>query len=330
MGMEESRAGVSLKLVLLYVLLFLGTFGGFYVLRALMGTRYPIMVVVSESMEPTLGVGDYILVRGVEDVNSIEVGPKGDIIVFLKPGSLNEYIVHRAIERILRDGTIYFKTKGDNNVAPDWWEVPEWNIVGRVYGRVPLVGYFSLFERTSGGIVTIIALVCLVLFIDYIVPPERGEGALIPSGGEKWRKGFSYMTLALLLLSSLPCLLFYFLKGLWVLVDVIALLCWYACDLLLPLGIRYEDDSLMLWLYHFTLIVLPVGSDLIYRLTGITPNRWWYKPSGTVPIIWFLSGETPLYYTYLTTLGLLLLPGCLIFFLSWSKKRRGSPLLPEL
>ena len=326
--MEESRSAGSIKLVALYALLFLGTFGGFFILKALTGTEYPIMVVVSESMEPTLGVGDYIFVRGVRDVNSVNVG---DIIVFLKPGSLyNEYVVHRAIGIVQRGGALYYRTKGDNNPVLDWWEVPESNIIGRVYGRIPLIGYFSLFERTSGGIITLIALICLVFLVDYIIPPREIETSTVFSDEENQRRRLSYLTLGLLLLSALPYPLLFFLKDQLVPLEVFALLCWYACDLLLPLTIRDEDNSLMLWIYHFVLLVLPVGSDLIYRLTEITPSKWWHKTRGTVPITWFLSGETHLYYTYLSTLVLMLLPGCIIFFISWGKKRRGQPLLKGL
>lgn len=323
--MDRSRTVESIKLITLYALLFFGIFGGFFILRALTGTEYPIMVVVSESMEPTLGVGDYIFLQGVTLFDSINVG---DIIVFQKPGSsYSEYVVHRVIEKFLRRGSLYFRTKGDNNPVPDWWEVPASYVAGRVYGRFPLIGYFSLFERTSGGILTIIVLICLVFFIDYIIPPREGERIADYPRTENQGRTLFHLTIGLLVLSVLPYPLFFFLKGQWILVEVSTLLCWYACNLLLPLALRDEENSLMLWLYHFALLILPVGSDLIYRLVGITPRDWWRETHGTVPITWFLSGETPLYYRYLSTLGLLLIPGCILFFYSWGKKRRGQPLL---
>lgn len=322
--MSESKPVESLKLIILYALLFLGTFGGFFILKGLTGTEYPIMVVVSESMEPTLGVGDYILLHGVTD--SIELG---DIIVFPKPGSSNEYVVHRVVDKFLRGDVTYFRTQGDNpetNPVPDWWKIPEYSIIGKVYGRIPLIGYFSLFERTSGGILTIISMICLVFFIDYIIPPREGEMMAPYPHTENQGKNLSRLTIGLLILSVLPYPLF-LLKGQFVLVEVFTLLCWYACDLLLPLAIRDEENSLMLWLFHFVLLILPVGTDLIYRFTGITPRTWWRNTHGTVPITWFLTGETSYYYRYLSTLGLLLLPGCILFFYSWGKKRRGRPLL---
>lgn len=323
--MDKGKTIESLKIITLYLLLFFGIFGGFFILKGLTGTEYPIMVVVSESMEPTLGVGDYILLQGVAYADSINVG---DIIVFQKPGSsYNEYIVHRVIEKFRRGGSLFFRTQGDNNDIPDWWEVPEYNIEGKVYGRIPLIGYFSLFERTSGGILTIIVLIGLVFFIDYIIPPRGDEVTAALQHIENPGKVLSPLTIGLLILSVLPYPLFFFLKSHWIFVEIFTLFCWYICALLLPLAIKNEDNSLMLWLFHFVLLILPVGSDLIYRYTGIRPRDWWRAHRETVPITWFLSGETPYYYRYLSMLGLLLLPGCILFFYSWGKKRRGQPLL---
>jgi signal peptidase len=323
--MKGNQTGVSIKIIVLYALLFLGIFGGFFVLKSVMGTEYPIMIVVSESMEPTLDVGDYIFVRNV-DVNNIKVGPQGDIIVFLKPSSAQtEFIVHRAIDRYEKGSITYFQTKGDNNPSADWWEVPASSIVGIVYGRAPLFGYFSLFERISGGIITLVVLVVLIFFIDYIIPPKAAETVPISSGLRQ--RSIIYLTVGLLIVSVLPFPVLLFFKGWFVPFEVAALLCWYASNLLLPLAVRDDDDSLMLWLYTFALVVIPVGSDLIYRLTGITPSDWWYDSYATVPLIGGFSNETALCYRYLMILGGYLIPGCLLFFFSWGMKRRGQPLI---
>jgi signal peptidase len=324
--MKENQTVASIKVVVLYALLFLGFFGGFFVLKAVMGTEYPIMIVVSESMEPTLGVGDYIFIRNPGDINSINVGSQGDIIVFLKPSSAQiEYVVHRAIAKYNKSGVVYFRTKGDNNPTADWWEVPASNIIGTVYGRAPLFGYFSLFERVSGGIATLIILIAIIFFIDYIIPPKEAENPTVSSSLK--RRNLVYLTAGLLLVSALPYPLLFFIKDRFVFFEVAALLCWYASDLLLPLAVRDEDNSLMLWLYQFALVIIPLGTDLIYRLTGITPSDWWTNAYTTVPLIWGFSNETALCYRYLAILGGYLIPGCLLFFLSWGMRRRGQPLI---
>ncbi|MCW4021666.1 MAG: signal peptidase I [archaeon] len=115
-------------------------------------TEHPILAVASGSMEPVLYKGDLILIEGIENISEIQVGTKdsqtpGDIIVFDEPGRSTELIIHRAVTKIDNgDGTYSFKTWGDNNISPDWWEVDETEIVGRYLGiKIPWVGEFVLF-----------------------------------------------------------------------------------------------------------------------------------------------------------------------------------------
>ena len=54
-----------------FAVLLLAFFGGSYILRGALGTEYPMMVVVSQSMVPTLGVGDYIIVAKIPNTNQI-------------------------------------------------------------------------------------------------------------------------------------------------------------------------------------------------------------------------------------------------------------------
>ncbi len=90
-----------LKYFFFFIILAGIALGGMQVLKASYKTKYPIMVVVSESMVPTLGVGDFIFVGQIDDLEGVvtESMPEGEIIVFLRTGSTNEYIVHRAIEK---------------------------------------------------------------------------------------------------------------------------------------------------------------------------------------------------------------------------------------
>jgi len=102
----------------------------------LLGTETPLAVVTSWSMEPTLHVGDLIVVSGREQ-------PKvGDVIVYVKPNG--ELIVHRLIaveETAWR--TVYI-TKGDANPYPDEPINPE-RVKGKVVFVIPYLGVVRLF-----------------------------------------------------------------------------------------------------------------------------------------------------------------------------------------
>jgi len=90
--------------------------------------------ITSNSMYPTLKVGD-IVVLGKKSPENIKVGTNnGDILILKGPqyfykkgidkilfGNLpaNIPIIHRAIEKKRKNGIWFYKTKGDNNWFPD-------------------------------------------------------------------------------------------------------------------------------------------------------------------------------------------------------------------
>lgn len=167
-------------------------FGVQFALKTTLHTQFPLAAVESPSMWPVLQVGDLIVVQGV-DVNDIQVGSEGDIIVFYDPSGRvrRRYlfivepvlIVHRAIDKTLIDGELYFQTKGDNNLAPDNWDgnwktkcdLPANKIVGKVIYRVPLLGHLSLFMQSNAGMLVIIALMIALIVIGYIPWPKQQE-----------------------------------------------------------------------------------------------------------------------------------------------------------
>ena len=98
-------------------------------------------------MEPTLRIGDLLIIRGGLKAEDIHASPEdGDIIIFRNPDNPNDLpIVHRAIKKIQKDGKWYFITKGDNNLFNDYrafgWMVPEDYIIGKVIFVIPKAGY---------------------------------------------------------------------------------------------------------------------------------------------------------------------------------------------
>ncbi len=139
------------------------------------GTSTPLLVVVSRSMEPTLHVGDLIIVKW-KDPALIQVG---DIIVFHCPLDYNKLIVHRVIEVENRSGKYYFITKGDNNPVSDyglWGEIPEDLVVGVVIGKVPYVGYVVIFAKTPAGTVVIVAIIVVLIVSSFFEKEEKKEG----------------------------------------------------------------------------------------------------------------------------------------------------------
>jgi signal peptidase I len=321
----ELGAGLKeyLKYFAFFVVLAAALFGGVYALKYALRTEYPIMVVVSESMVPTLGVGDFILVDHIDDFDDIVAvpPPEGDILVFLRYEASDEYIVHRAIDKFSRNGVWMFVTKGDNNSVQDAQPVREGNIMGRVIYRIPIFGYFPLFIKTSRGFALVGGLMLLIFFADYIMPDKREDKA---SGRFPW------LTLLPFLLSSLVYPLFWVLPGFHVNLEFVALASWYLGCIVAPLAFEDDDMGLMFWLYHFVLIMIPLACDLVWWTTGITPSNWWYEAGSTVPITWLLQKETVMFYRAFNQLALFLIPGCILFLVLMAAKRRGSRTLVDM
>lgn len=148
--------GVSTALVVVVVLLAVLLAGA-----RLLGLQ--VYTVLSGSMEPQYHVGSIIYVKEVEP-SELKVG---DAISFLI--SENTVATHRIIE-ILPDeddpNVIRFRTKGDNNDIEDTNPVHCNNVLGKVVGTIPLLGYVSDFvQNPPGTYITLGAVFVLILAV---------------------------------------------------------------------------------------------------------------------------------------------------------------------
>ena len=189
-------------------LIALAVFGVWYGSQLVLNTSYPALAVVSGSMcipqngacdgwthpfDRTLHIGDLIIVQGVNPQNLNTEYPNSDIIVFYKSNQTDELIVHRIVTVEERNGVLYFYTKGDGNGYNKWPATPErteydpWNggqgvpedlVVGKVVMRVPWVGHVVLFMRNSVGLPVVIALIILIVIIEFVFPLLRNKKPL--------------------------------------------------------------------------------------------------------------------------------------------------------
>lgn len=103
--------------------------------------KYYALGVVSNSMYPQIKRGDVVIVKKTskEEKKDIQVG---EILVFRAD---NRVIVHRVIEKNEGSGGYTFKTKGDNNPAPDDITIYEKDIIGVAKYKIPKIGYPSVW-----------------------------------------------------------------------------------------------------------------------------------------------------------------------------------------
>ena len=181
------------KTALMIVLVVTIVFGFWFGSQIVLNTPYPALAVASGSMcklpgpycdgwshpfEPTLHVGDLIIIQGVksEEIKAAQY-PEGDIIVFNQPYADGELIVHRAIADQTIDGKIFFQTKGDGNDRPDTTLVSEDHLVGKVVLRIPWVGHVSLLMNNSFGILIIALLLIVLIITEFVIPALSSEKA---------------------------------------------------------------------------------------------------------------------------------------------------------
>jgi signal peptidase len=172
------------KTIILAALLLVGIFAFWFGLKMALKTEFPLLAVASGSMEPTLNIGDLIIVQGITNASEVKAAPypEGDIVVFYRPGT-NELIVHRVIKKVNNNGVWYFQTKGDANDSPDRWAghdtynrmISEKLLVGKVIKNVPWFGHIPLFMHTPLGIFVVISLFVILIVIDFIFPSKRDE-----------------------------------------------------------------------------------------------------------------------------------------------------------
>jgi signal peptidase len=146
------------------VLMVVIVFGFWYGSQLVLNTQYPALAVVSESMLPTLNVGDIIIVQGVPATQINANYTTGDIVVYRRQSD-GELIVHRAVNKVPNpDGTWTITVQGDNNQGPDS-PFHESYLIGKVIARIPYIGNFVLFINAIGNFYYFIIIIIIVINI---------------------------------------------------------------------------------------------------------------------------------------------------------------------
>ena len=117
----------------------------YFSLSFILGSRMPIVTVVSDSMTPIINRGDLLVTYHPKAFHV------GDIVVY-RVESFGYPIVHRIIRIEERNGERIYAMKGDNNPSEDPWMVGEANIIGKVVFSLPLLGTPRLFLFRVFGI----------------------------------------------------------------------------------------------------------------------------------------------------------------------------------
>ncbi|OLS12044.1 MAG: hypothetical protein RBG13Loki_4335 [Promethearchaeota archaeon CR_4] len=182
-----------IKAVAVIAIVIFGSWGFFEGMKLVAGTQYPVVVVVSGSMEPNILKGDILFVHYVPpaDIKNGTIEDKnGSVILYNSVGLWehpeSEPIVHRVVGKRFDNDTQmwYFLTKGDHNLdvdPPDCFnslcpnttddeiiEVPEDHIVGVVWGRIPYIGWVKIWLQDTNIAIPLLVIIGIALVISIV------------------------------------------------------------------------------------------------------------------------------------------------------------------
>ena len=171
-----------------------GTFAFLGILKVSLKTENPLVVVISDSMEPTIDIGDFLVIQGI-DPAEIE---NGTIILYDSRGLwpppsryVEEPIVHRVVDRYYNNSNEkwYFYTLGDNNNGiidpPDSVTeipIPEDRVIGVVKLIIPKIGLVKMWMDETQGLSTMIliglSITLLISIVWDLTHPEAEDNKI--------------------------------------------------------------------------------------------------------------------------------------------------------
>jgi signal peptidase I len=117
------------------------------------------LTVLSGSMEPTIHVGDIVVVRQIAPLDA----RVGDVVTFRDPADRDKLITHRVRKMSVADGVVAFETKGDANTSVERWKIANDGTIGLVLYRVPKLGYALFYVHGALGRLLLVVVPALLL-----------------------------------------------------------------------------------------------------------------------------------------------------------------------
>lgn len=130
---------------------------------------YLPMIVLTDSMYPNIKSGDLVICHTV-DASEVKTD---DVISFFDPaGNGTSVVTHRVVEIVEENGSLFFRTRGDNNNVEDKDLVPSENLVGVYNMRIAGAGNIAMFMQSTSGLIICVVLP-IIIFVAYDVIRRR-------------------------------------------------------------------------------------------------------------------------------------------------------------
>lgn len=133
---------------------------------------YAPMIVLTDSMYPSIQKGDLIIVKET-DAERLQ---EGDVISFFDPDSTTNSVVTHRIVRVDYANGLSFVTKGDANNAEDT-PVPAANVVGLYQTKIQGAGKVAMFLQTPAGLVVCVGVPLILLVVYELLRGRKSRKA---------------------------------------------------------------------------------------------------------------------------------------------------------
>jgi len=139
---------------------------------------YQPFVVLSGSMQPAIPTGSVVLVLPKQFGYSV-----GDVITFSR--GRDSVTTHRLVGYDQKEGQLLYRTKGDANSDPDTFTTNPDDVIGRVIGHIPYIGYAAGVAQKPQGFIFLVIVPATVIVYEELKNLRRELTAQITS---TWRK----------------------------------------------------------------------------------------------------------------------------------------------
>ena len=103
--------------------------------------QYEPITILSDSMKPNFERGDVVIFKKMSN-NELNDISENEIIIY----SIGEQnIAHRVVDKIEKNDTVIYKTKGDNSNVEDKLLVRPYQIKGKYIFHIKYIGYPSVW-----------------------------------------------------------------------------------------------------------------------------------------------------------------------------------------
>lgn len=129
--------------------------------------KYDHYVIVTNSMEPVINVGDVVIVDTSVKPEDMAVGQIIAVRADINEDGTKEVIVHYLYSVTDENGTTIYRTHPEKSPSPDPWTLTADDIVGAYVLTIPKIGPALLFaQSTIGRIIIIVDIVVIYLLFE--------------------------------------------------------------------------------------------------------------------------------------------------------------------